>query len=82
MKSAGLLFTFATSASGAPINLDAVTFMGGPRLLITASPTGSDGTKQAGQKLLLDTGSSTLAFCDPASRTRSSPKAGYYSCNI
>jgi len=83
MKSAGLLFTIATSANSAPINLDAVNFMGGPRLLITASPTGSDGTKQAGQKLLLDTGSSTLAFCDASLADKvKSEEAGYYSCNI
>jgi len=83
MKSAGLLFALASSASADPINLDAVTFMGGPRLLITASPTGSAGTKQAGQKLLLDTGSSTLAFCDASLADKvKSEDEGYYSCNI
>jgi hypothetical protein len=83
MKRALLLAAFATSADAGSISLDAVTFSGGPRLTIAASPIAADGSIQPLQQLLLDTGSSTLAFCDSKLADKvKSLQTNYYSCNI
>jgi|Transcript_66958 hypothetical protein len=71
------------SADAAGITLDSVNFEGGPRLLVTASPKDAGGNALSAQKLLLDTGSSTLAFCDSAFADKlKSLQSEYYSCNI
>jgi len=76
-----LLFVASVDAAG--IILDSVNFEGGPRLLITASPKDADGNDLPAQKLLLDTGSSTLAFCDSSLADKLKTfKSEYYSCNI
>jgi hypothetical protein len=83
MKRALLLAAFATSADAEGIPLNALTFAGGPRLTIAASPIAADGSSQPPQQLLLDTGSSTLAFCDSKLADKvKSLQTNYYSCNI
>jgi hypothetical protein len=83
MKRGILLAAFATTADAAVIPLNAVTSMGGPRLTVTASPTAADGSSQPPQQLLLDTGSSTLSFCDSSLADKvKSLQSKYYSCNI
>jgi hypothetical protein len=83
MKRAIFLAAFATSADAVVIPLNAVTFSGGPRLTVTASPTAADGSSQPPQQLLLDTGSSTLAFCNSSLADKvKSLQSNYYSCNI
>lgn len=80
---------FISIACGAPSHsaivmpLDAINFEGGPRLTITASPVSSSGRILPAQKLLLDTGSSTLAFCNSSLEAEvKSFQSEYYSCNI
>lgn len=73
----------ATSVDATSFTLDSVNFAGGPRLLITANPQDEDGKDLPAQKLLLDTGSSTLAFCDSSLADKlKSLKSQDYSCNI
>eukprot|EP00933_Yihiella_yeosuensis_P082278 TRINITY_DN9609_c0_g2_i1.p1 TRINITY_DN9609_c0_g2~~TRINITY_DN9609_c0_g2_i1.p1 ORF type:complete len:458 (+),score=78.95 TRINITY_DN9609_c0_g2_i1:88-1461(+) len=65
------------------IPLGFANWAGGPRLTVTAAPAGTAGNKLQQQRLVLDTGSSTLAFCDSSmssqvSATRSNK---YVSCN-
>jgi len=70
--------------AGAPyITLDGANFLGGPRLLITASAMSPNGTDLPAQKLLLDTGSSTLAFCDRnLADSVKSLQTQYVPCNV
>lgn len=57
--------------------MNAVNFEGGLRLTVNVNPKG-----QAAQECLLDTGSSTLAFCDESLETGvQSLKTDYMSCN-
>jgi len=78
-----LLAMTVASANAAGMTLDAINFEGGPRLTITANPVSSDGSNLPPQKLLLDTGSSTLAFCDSSLEAEVKPfQSEYYSCNI
>lgn len=51
----------ATASLSVPLH---ATFWGGPRLLVDVTPEASTGKEVASQRLLLDTGSSTLAFCE------------------
>jgi len=65
-----------TSTSGIPMNC--VNFEGGLRLTVSAAPSSLQS-----QELLLDTGSSTLAFCDASiSSSVKSLKTDYLSCNL
>lgn len=78
-----LLFVALAASAEAAIPLNGATFSGGPRLTIYASPLAADGTVNAPQQLLLDTGSSTLAFCDSSlANSVKALQAKYYSCNI
>ncbi|CAE7254809.1 cmdD [Symbiodinium sp. CCMP2592] len=52
-----------TAAASLSVPLHA-TFWGGPRLLVDVAPEAATGKQVASQRLLLDTGSSTLAFCE------------------
>mmetsp|Transcript_109947 Transcript_109947/g.154183 ORF Transcript_109947/g.154183 Transcript_109947/m.154183 type:complete len:383 (+) Transcript_109947:33-1181(+) len=51
----------ATASLSVPLH---ATFWGGPRLLVDVAPEAATGKQVASQRLLLDTGSSTLAFCE------------------
>lgn len=71
----------ATVASGvmmaASIPMNAVNFEGGLRLVVLGNPA-----SLKPQELLLDTGSSTLAFCDSSlAKTLAAAKTEYLSCN-
>jgi len=64
-----------TSTSGIPLNC--LNFEGGLRLTVPGGPSSLQS-----QELLLDTGSSTLAFCDASiSSSVKSLKTDYLSCN-
>jgi hypothetical protein len=80
---AGVMMTLAVGADAAGMALDAINFEGGARLLVTASPISPSGEHISPQKLLLDTGSSTLAFCDSSLIDKvKSLQQNDYSCNI
>merc|ERR1719198_1618285 len=75
--------TLAASADAAGMTLDAIDFEEGARLLVTASPISAIGEDLPPQKLLLDTGSSTLAFCDSSLIDKvKSLQQNNYACNI
>jgi len=70
-----LVGSFALAASAIPMNC--VNFEGGLRLTVGVNPEG-----QSAQECLLDTGSSTLAFCDSSLESSvQSLKTDYMSCN-
>jgi len=70
-----LLGSLALQTSAIPMNC--VNFEGGLRLTVNVEPQGS-----SAQECLLDTGSSTLAFCDSTLETSlKSLKTDYMSCN-
>lgn len=71
----GLVLT----GNGATLSLDAANFDGGNRLAINVAPAD---TSTPLQRLLLDTGSSTLAFCVPSVATPvAALRTEYFSCN-
>jgi len=76
MISAILIALAASSARAIPMNC--VNFEGGLRLTVNVNPQG-----QAAQECLVDTGSSTLAFCDASLESGlQSLKTDYLSCNL
>jgi hypothetical protein len=76
-----LLSTLAIASSGlmaTAIPMNAVNFEGGLRLTVAGNPKSLQP-----QDLLLDTGSSTLAFCDSSlARSLKLLKTDYLSCNL
>ena len=85
MKSALLAVASLTAArakSATSVPLSASWFAGGPRLLVDVSPA-SNGEPLPAQRLLLDTGSSTLAFCQNSLLQEAAyEETGYVSCNM
>jgi len=68
----------SSAIAAAAIPMNCVNFEGGLRLTVNVNPEG-----QAAQECLLDTGSSTLAFCDASLEShRKSVKTEYLSCNL
>mmetsp|Transcript_61949 Transcript_61949/g.191825 ORF Transcript_61949/g.191825 Transcript_61949/m.191825 type:complete len:457 (-) Transcript_61949:118-1488(-) len=64
------------------IPLSASEWADGFRLAIMVSPVGQDGTTLPAQRLLLDTGSTTLAFCDQGlAQGLGKLRTTYASCN-
>ncbi|CAE7180627.1 ANKRD17 [Symbiodinium pilosum] len=69
-------------AQVASIPLDATSWSGGVRLLMAVSPVASSGGILPAQKLVVDTGSSTLAFCQSSFLQEAAYKpTNYISCN-
>mmetsp|Transcript_52944 Transcript_52944/g.113042 ORF Transcript_52944/g.113042 Transcript_52944/m.113042 type:complete len:371 (+) Transcript_52944:173-1285(+) len=80
----GSFLVASAAASAVPLTssgtlpMDAVNFAGGLRLTVNGAPHG-----QKPQSLLLDTGSSTLAFCDASlAESVRSLQTNYMSCNL
>jgi hypothetical protein len=71
----------SVNASG--ITLDVMNWGGSPRLFITASAKDADGADLPAKKLLIDSGSATLAFCDSSLAHKLKPfQTQYYSCSV
>jgi len=71
----------SVNASG--ITLDVMNWGGSPRLFVTASAKDADGADLPAKKLLIDSGSATLAFCDSSLAHKLKPfQSQYYSCSV
>lgn len=82
VSACGLLDAAQDDTRGVSIGLDVASWGGGPRLGISVSPHDEHGNVLPPQKLVLDTGSSTLAFCDASFADKlKSLQTQYYSCN-
>ena len=70
------------SVQESSIPLSAVSWSGGQRLLMAVSPVSSSGELLPAQKLVVDTGSSTLAFCQSSFLQEAAfESTDYISCN-
>jgi len=68
--------------SGEGLSLGCQTWGGGPRLVVDVAPASVDGGMLPAQRLVLDTGSSTLAFCHRSlEKTAAYSSTNYISCN-
>mmetsp|Transcript_56351 Transcript_56351/g.105643 ORF Transcript_56351/g.105643 Transcript_56351/m.105643 type:complete len:485 (+) Transcript_56351:70-1524(+) len=64
------------------VPLEAIAWGGGARLLIAVSPAAATGGRLSAQRLVVDTGSSTLAFCQQSLAQEAAYKStDYISCN-
>ena len=65
------------------IPLAATSWSGGPRLLMAVSPVDANGGLLPAQRLVVDTGSSTLAFCQSSLLQEAAyQETNYISCNL
>ena len=65
------------------IPLAATSWSGGPRLLMEVSPVDANGGLLPAQKLVVDTGSSTLAFCQSSFLQEAAyQETNFISCNL
>ncbi|CAE7537844.1 unnamed protein product, partial [Symbiodinium sp. CCMP2456] len=65
------------------IPLAATSWSGGPRLLMEVSPVGANGGLLPAQRLVVDTGSSTLAFCQSSFLQEAAyQETNFISCNL